>query len=447
MSSSKVFYAGSPEQVRHHAAPLLNAFDVEIDSAENILRHATRNDVVVFFSEHFRPARLAVQELKERQIATLYAIDGILEWRNAWENRSTEPASPFTMRPVLSHKVACIGQSQARVLRAWGNGTKVETIGIPRFDHLLNRTPREQENEHRILIMSAKFPGFTESQVKNAIQGFSELRGFLNENPTIGGRSTKPVWRLTQDLAETIGVENGLTDITGAELATVLTQVDSVITTPSTAMLEGMLQGVPVSLLEYNSCPRYVPAAWEINHAGHLSEVIPQLIDPPANKLDLQRHRLRDALECSSPATPRLIQLIEAMLEQSRAAAKQDLPLAFPNHSLIDENQNRELGTGGVDRDRLASLYPNHAETLGTDQTLLPIQLADANRQIQILEEDLAQAKKELSEAHAIFDQIHKHPIAGPVVRIRERILSWLSRRKATNAKESSHTKSLSNDQ
>jgi hypothetical protein len=41
----------------------------------------------------------------------------------------------------------------------------------------------------------------------------------------------------------------------------VLASVDAVISTPSTAMLEGMLQGLPVAVLDFHNRPHYVPAA------------------------------------------------------------------------------------------------------------------------------------------------------------------------------------------
>ncbi|MEM9412873.1 MAG: hypothetical protein AAGA30_17310, partial [Planctomycetota bacterium] len=44
------------------------------------------------------------------------------------------------------------------------------------------------------------------------------------------------------------------------------------------------------------------------------------------------------------------------------------------------------------------------------------------------LNRELTQARHELAQAHQIFDEINRHPIAGPIVKIRGRILEWLSR-------------------
>jgi len=129
-----VYFAGNDHTVGHHAAPLESQFDVRVLSPEQILQQANPGDLAVFYTEHFDAFREASLQLGKKNVATLYMIDGILEWRNAWENSPDEVACPYTMRPALSHKIACIGASQARTLAAWGNTEKVEVVGIPRLD-------------------------------------------------------------------------------------------------------------------------------------------------------------------------------------------------------------------------------------------------------------------------------------------------------------------------
>ena len=95
----------------------------------------------------------------------------------------------------------------------------------------------------------------------------------------------EPVWRLTFELEARLGVRNELSDDTGAELARMLGEVDALITTPSTCMLEGMLHSIPVALLDYHGCPSYVPAAWSITAPEFLDRVLPDLVSPPAVRL------------------------------------------------------------------------------------------------------------------------------------------------------------------
>ena len=136
MPPSTVHFVGTESEVTHHAAPLDGKIEYQITSAESVSEVAQPGDVAIFLSEHFDRFRDACDRLKKNNVATLYMLDGILEWRNAWEDAIDGPACPFTMRPVLSHKVACIGMSQKRILDSWGNASKTEVVGVPRFDRL-----------------------------------------------------------------------------------------------------------------------------------------------------------------------------------------------------------------------------------------------------------------------------------------------------------------------
>ena len=431
MVQQSVYYVGSDDEVAHHARPIVDACRVRIVSAEEVLTHAKPGDLAIFFSEHFRRFREAVPILQQRNVATLYAIDGILEWRNAWENRPDEPASPLTMRPVLSHKVATIGPSQTRVLNAWGNQGRTETVGLPRLDALQNRSSQNQpsrasDQTFRVLIVSAKWPGFTPEQMECARQAFRDVRQWFEKHPIIAGRRVETKWRLTQGLADDVGVENALRDMTGQDMASALRESDALITTPSTAMLEGMLHRLPVALLDYNACPHYVSAAWEIFAPRHLDRILPELATPPAPKLAWQQTLLHDALACQTPAAPRLEALVQRMLAIANESVQAGRELNFPANLLEDSGALHGCRTESFEH---AAMYPDIPEFQTSDLEQTQIALVDARRVIEQLDSEVAQLKKELGQAHEIFDQIHRHPIAGPIVRARQRLLDWFAAR------------------
>ncbi|MBC7854799.1 MAG: hypothetical protein IAF94_15310 [Pirellulaceae bacterium] len=330
-----IYYVGTPAEVEHHARPLASDFDVRIAPPEELLRHAQPGDVCIFFNEFFPRFREVNHELVRRQCPSLYALDGILEWRCSWEF-PPGISCLWSMRPVLSHKIACIGSSQARTLESWGNTGKCEVVGLPRMDGLLSRQPRQRDPSEpfTILVLTAKSAGFNEEQLQRTTQSLVDLKSWLDRNPTIRGTPLRAVWRITQGLETAVGIENSLRDTTGQDLAAALASTDAVITTASTSMLEGMLQGVPLALLDYHNCPHYVPAAWRITAAAHWDQVLPELLDPSPAKMAYQKSILQDALECSSPALPRLTQLIEGMhtLATKRIAA--GLELSFPRRIL-----------------------------------------------------------------------------------------------------------------
>lgn len=412
----QVYFVGSEHEVAHHAAPLAEQVDFQIVAADSIVHQCRPGDLAIFYSEHFDRFRDAIQQLKSANVATLYMIDGILEWRNAWENRADEPACPFTMRPVLSHKVACIGYSQARILKGWGNHGKIEIVGIPRFDQLKPSTFKSDETRKRILVMTAKCPAYTDTQRQLLLQSLQDLQNYFVDHTGL-----EPVWRLTEDLDRELGVENQLNELTGTELASQLNSVDAVITTPSTASLESMILDKPTAILDYNLCPSYVPAAWTIKTVDHLAPVVAELIQPPEAKMLFQRQCLSYELCQDGNSTDRMAELIRQMLLFSVQAS--DVPLRFPESIL------KPAPSQVIDFDH-SSVFSDYSEFQNDDVSRLQTELAHSRREIKHLQQQLAQIHSELGQAHQIFDQINSHPIAGPVVRLRQKWLDLMRKLK-----------------
>ena len=428
MSAASIFFVGQPHEVAHHAAPFRDQLNVQIAAADDVLQRAQPGDLAIFYSEHFERFRECCQQLKARNVATIYMIDGILEWRNAWENKPDEIASPYAMRPALSHKVACIGHSQARILDGWGNVGKTEIVGIPRFDHfgdpaaaITEDTNSQNDSDvFRILVMTAKTPAFTPKQYETTVQSLSDLKNWQAQQKTIDGRRVEFVWRLTKGLEEEIEVENQLTDLSGKELETILGSVDAVITTPSTSMLEAMLMGLPVAVLDYHNCPRYVNAGWYIYSAEQIDIVLQQMLNRDEARMLFQQNSLYDSVNCSANATERFVELAKSMLQIAQEKISAGQPLEFPDQLLVDPPiQLADFSHG--------RLYTNADEFSLDDKVELQVQLSHARREISNLQTELEATRVILSEAHEVFEQIEQHPIAGPIVRIRKQLSDWIS--------------------
>ena len=370
-----IYFVGTAAEVEHHARPLIGDFDVRVEEAEAVERYAQPGEVCLFFNEFFQRFRFAIHELVRRQCPTLYAIDGILEWRNMWEFPAGD-ACLWTGRPILSHKIACIGPSQARLFESWGQSAQCEIVGVPRFDALLGRTRRlrSSADPFTILVLTAKWPGFNPEQWRLATQSLKDLKQWLEQNPQVGGQPVKSIWRITQGLESEVGVDNALRDTTGQDLATVLTQVDAVVTTASTAMLEGMLQQIPVALLDYNNCPHYVPAAWRITAQSHIEQVMPELLTPPPAKMLYQQHLLHDALECASPAQPRMVALITSMAEHARHELAEGRKLTFRAKMLRNVSDSLPAHPCAFHHDQL---FPGHEWCMSDDLSRLRIEVTD----------------------------------------------------------------------
>jgi hypothetical protein len=324
-------------------------------------------------AQHYKePEVTIVRQAFESGVPTLILADGILEYRNTWMHPDLVPGSIF--QPVVGHKIACLGRSQSRVLESWGNLGKCEIVGAPRFDRLIGQYPRQRQKDQtfRFLVMTARMPGFTPQQMGLVRRSLQDLKFWVSQHPHLSGIRIDLAWRLTQGLDTYIGVPNQLTHLSDQELTEILNTVDAVITTPSTTMLEAMLKGLPVALLDYNNCPHYVPAAWTISAPRHLDQVLPELVDPPPAKMLYQDTVLHDALECRSPAAPRMLQLIDEMIRIAGDCREQNQPVAFPPRILTDHQQGHHLPEERFD---MRALYPNHPVFSDLDRAALQVQI------------------------------------------------------------------------
>lgn len=340
--------------------------------------------LVVTHRHYHAPETTLLPRLVEQGIPVLILADGILEFRNTWQNPKVNPSAIF--QPVLGHKLAVIGASQARIIDSWGNPGKCEVVGLPRMDDLPLIPARAPAGKVlRVLVATARTPGFTPDQREAIVRSLRDLKNWFGSHPALHGRAVDIRWRLTGALADEIGVPESVTDITGRQMAEALAESDILITTPSTALLEGMRFGLPTALLDYTNSPSYVPAAWSITAADHLDSVVPELMNPPPEKLSLQNFLLHDALECHTPATPRLISLIDKMLAIAADCRRNHRTIEFPANILpADAIAQRSSGAAPenasadsrlqAERDELAALaQAQQEEILQLEQKLQSI--------------------------------------------------------------------------
>lgn len=415
-----VYFVGEVQTVGHHAAPLEPHFDVRVLPPEQVVRQARPGDVAVFYSEHFDGFRDCCLRLKQNKVSTLYMIDGILEWRNAWCNSPEEVACPFTMRPALAHKVACIGASQARTLAGWGNADKVEVVGIPRLENLPVTDLREPDGKFRVLVMTAKTPAFTDQQLATVKRSLQDVSDWGRLNNAVAGRPVEWVWRLTRGLEADLEVSNSLAGLQGADLHQVLQNVDAVITTPSTAAVEAMRQNLPVAQLDYHNCPHYLQTGWDIATGDHIDAALRGMAKRDPVRMHFQSDQLADAVYRESSATQRLKELILKMSgiagDQIQAGQSIEFPpnlLPVPETSLLNFDHE--------------SLFKS--EVFKQQETrVLQVQLEHSRREVKHLNREIEQLQAELKQAHQIFETISSHPIAGPVVRIRQKMLDLMAR-------------------
>ena len=340
-------------------------------------------DIVVCVNDVHYDVSRCLDAARAAGIPSLVMQDGVLEWRCQYENPAFGAGGgPPQHQPVLADKIACLGPSSARHIASWGNATKVEVTGMPRLDYLLARkTPPRREPGCRLLVMTAKKPGFSEAQTRTTVRSLTDLKDCLSSCEGV-----EVTWRLTKNLSAQLGVENHLTSLFNGELADLLSQVDGVITTPSTAMLEAMLLERPVACLDYHNVPRFVPTAWTISAPEHIAGVVADLLAPPAAKMAFQRECLRDSLLCASPASQHVAELIVKTVTMANEARRQGRRLVLPAGMVTSNALAPEPCLPS-----LAEVYPRSAVFQERNTQSLQVRLARAERENARLTQQQAQ--------------------------------------------------------
>lgn len=364
--------------------------------------------LVVTPNQYEYPYVSTLRQLVETdRCGVLIMADGILEYRNTFLNPGTGAGALF--QPVLGHKIACIGRSQARTLEQWGNKGRCEVVGIPRLDELSEAGGSHSEGDFRILVSSARRVSFTDDQWKVSLRSFSDLRQWFRKHRVIGGRRLCIRWRLASELADEIGIPLHERDCEGVRFAESILNVDALITAPSTAALEGMKRGIPVMLVDYHLVPKYLSSAWEVSAAEHLDPLIPELINPPKAKMLYQSLVLSDSLECQSDATPRILSLIEQMFHHTLQCRRAGSRLAFPEQILpgcsIATSQPLELSEYYTGRPALAD--QNRIRTL-VEFDHLHTEIAKSRQQIRRLNKHLARYRSLLVSCSKVFKSMKR---------------------------------------
>ena len=334
---------------------------------------------------HYRweEVRILRRTFDQGRVPILILADGVLEYRNTWENPSLAPGAIF--QPLIGHKLACIGKSQARIVESWGNPDCCEVVGLPRLDELSQNRPEEQERRgsFELLVATAMTPAFDQSQRKLLVESLIDIKTRLDRNPYLtNARQINVSWRLTDGIGEEIGVANE-SDRPLAPLSEELKRVDAVITTPSTLFLEAALCRRPVAILDYFNGPQYVPPSWKISAPKNINPTLEELAKPPRARMLFQEYTLKDTLECRTPANPRVLYLIQEMLRSGVRARREGLPLRFPRRIICDVF---EPDVPHVD---YSQLFTNSSAHQTKEMDILKVELAQAIARLDSIPDDL----------------------------------------------------------
>ena len=343
---------------------------------------------IVVTHEHFQWESITTLRgiLEKSTLPILIMCDGILEFRNTWQNPTIADGSVY--QTIFGHKIACIGRAPARVIESFGNPGFCEVVGHPRFDQMYEaeHLPVQDSGPFRLLVTTARTPAFNEQQHRQVVQGLSELKNRFTQNNYVGERFVEVTWRLSEALLNELNLP--IPDQTHKlpSLEETIEMSDAVITTPSTVFLEGLIKRRPVALLDFTNSPAYVPSAWRITATAHVNPVLEELASPPASKMFFQRAILHDQLELGHGSKQRLFSLLGEMIKAGQQARKSAETLNLPVRILSDPQR----GIARVDdKFNLSTLFPESPAFAENDVARLQQELVHAIARLEQLPREL----------------------------------------------------------
>ncbi len=343
---------------------------------------------LVVTHEHFRWETISTLRriYEEAKVPILILCDGILEFRNTWENPTIADGSVY--QTIFGHKIACIGRAPARVIESFGNQGLCEIVGHPRFDEMYTaeHLPVQDSGPFRLLVTTARTPAFTEQQHRQVVKGLTELKNRFTRNNCVGKRFVEVNWRLPDSLLNELNLPISNQNHKLPSLGDTIELSDAVITTPSTVFLESLIKRRPVALLDFTNSPAYVPAAWRITATAHMNPVLEELASPPATKMLFQRATLHDQLELGQDSRKRLFSLFGEMIDAGHRALESGEQLSLPVRILSDPQR----GIAKIDdKFDLSVLFPNSPVFKESNVTQLQQELVHAIARLEQLPREL----------------------------------------------------------
>jgi uncharacterized coiled-coil DUF342 family protein len=382
-------------------------FEVEIVDSPIEDWDPPENAALILTHEHFQWETVATlrRVLDASRVPVLIMCDGILEYRNTWDNPTIADGSVY--QTIFGHKIACIGRAPARVIESFGNAGLCEIVGHPKFDQLSEAEclPIQTEGPFRLLVTTARTPAFNERQHELLVQGLMELKNRFERNQGVAGRKVHVTWRLSEELSNELQLPYPSDPHKLPSLRDAIETSDAIITTPSTVYLESLIKRRPTAILDFTNSPSYIPAAWQISAAGHINPILEELANPPVAKMLFQRMTLHDQVELGHESRQRLFELIQTMIDAGEKARTSGRPIELPHRILSDSRR----GIAKIeDEFDMASLFPESHAFQQTNVIRLQQELVHAIARIDQLPKDIHERDGQLIKKSEHIDSLTK---------------------------------------
>ena len=125
-----------------------------------------------------------------------------------------------------------------------------------------------------------------------------------------------------------------------------------------------------------------------LNAPKHLNWILQELADPPPPKMLFQKTVLHDNLQCNSPAKPRMLELIQTMVECGEQARAAGHAIQLPQRIIPDPDRGFSRVESQFDT---TQLYPDNPAFQNQELRQLQSELSQVIKRLDTLPRDLAE--------------------------------------------------------
>lgn len=231
-------------------------------------------------------------QARAQGIATLFLVDGPLEWSNSYNNPSLRKTNRFfrgyLMEPLIHDVILAVSAAQASYL-AFRNPDRDLTFMTYKNQRLTSvKSAPRSDRRWQFLITTAKTPYFGDEEKNNLIHMLRHLIAVLEKS----GYSY--VFRIFDlSLLEKLSSKENLLEGSFAE---VLQQVECVIGTPSSVLLQSMASDKPVGTLIYRDAPLFYQTGWLVADLYSLEATLTSMLSREETRMEFQTCCLKENL-------------------------------------------------------------------------------------------------------------------------------------------------------
>ena len=259
--------------------------DAILQPAGLVISHSYINSRVNYF----------IIKAKQRGIATLYLVDGPLEWSNTYLNARLRARNRFfdgaLMEPLLHDVVLAVSPAQRDYLRYRNADRAIRFLDYSnkRITKMSSISNDKTEPACQFLITTAKYPYFNQIESHNLILILRRLVESLQR------RGYSYAFRIYDPLLlEALPVKDN--NITDGSFRDALAKVQCVIGTSSSVLLESMAHNKPTATMVYRDSPLFYQTGWLLGSLERYDETLDSMIAKDKTRMEFQRYSLKQNL-------------------------------------------------------------------------------------------------------------------------------------------------------